>query len=152
MTDKAEELTGVIGVVPINGRPVIYAIVPELPSRERQQELPHLAVISWKYNGDANNGMPEPQTNERMQELERILCPLFEDKVDSVHAYNRTGDNLKEFTYHVGDPGKFMTMLNEALRPLPRFPIKITFVHDEDWSDFQDIASLFARGRAPADA
>jgi hypothetical protein len=96
--------------------------------------------------------MPQPQTNERMQELERILSPLFEDQDDSVHAYNRTGGNLKEFTYHVGDPGKFMTKLNDALRPLPRFPINIAFVHDEDWSDFQDIASMFGSGRASADA
>ena len=153
MSDGKEDVDGVIGVVPIHGRPVIYAIVPELPSEQLQSRLPHLVVVAWKYNGDANNGMPDAATNERMLHLQDVLSPLFERRDDSVHAYNRTGDNLKEFAYYVADTTRFMRRLNDALEPLPYFPIEITFVHDEDWSEFRDIASLFrTKTRARSDA
>lgn len=143
MAQENEQVQGVIGTVPINGRPVIYKLVPQSPSRELRRRLPHLAVVSWTYRGDSNNGMPSGRTNKRMMELEDILSPLFDQRDDSVHAYSRTGDNLKEFTYYVADASVFMARLNEALVHLPRFPIEITFSQDEDWSDFRDIASMF---------
>lgn len=78
-----------------------------------------------------------------MRQLEDLLSDSFEDKALSVHAYNRTGNGLKEFAYYIADPGTFMTEVNRILKPLPRFPIDINFYLDEEWSDFQAIVGMF---------
>lgn len=149
MTSDDSEAQWIIGEVPIHGRPVLYVLIAELPDPDVRRQLPQLVVVSWKYNGDDNNGMPPPETNSRMMELDDILSSQFEDKVDSFRAYSRTGDNLKEFTYYVASTDAFMDRLNASLRDSPWFPIEITFVHDADWSDLRDIASLFNERIAP---
>jgi hypothetical protein len=146
------ETSGIIGSVRENGFPVVYALVPELPAETRRSELPHLAVVSWNYAGSQRNGMPDPNTNERMLQLERTLSETFEEKVGSAHAYHRTGNGLKEFAYYVSDPGAFMTEINRSLRGLPRFPIDIKFYLDEEWSDFRETVAMFTRREGRADA
>jgi hypothetical protein len=150
--DPSGEATGVIGTIEEEGLPVVYALVPELPPESRRRELPQLTVVSWKYDGTARNGMPDLETNARMIQLENLLSDAFEEKPGSCHAYNRTGNGLKEFAYYVADPGMFMTEINRMLRPLPRFPIDIRFYLDQDWSDFQQIANLFRKKPSESDA
>lgn len=148
--DQAET-SGIIGSVTEDGFPVIYALVTELPSESRRRQLSHLAVVSWKYDGSSRNGMPAPDTNERMLQLEAILSEAFEDKSGSAHAYHRTGNGLKEFVYYISDPGAFMTEINRSLRSLPRLPIDIRFYQDEEWSDLQRLISIFANQESQAD-
>ena len=57
---------GVIGSFTEDGFPVIIKFVNELPENKIMNHLPFLVVISWKYNGEKNNGMPEEKVNERM--------------------------------------------------------------------------------------
>jgi hypothetical protein len=148
--NRQEEVSGIIGKVIEGGRPVIYALVPEMPPEAIRRALPQLTVISWKYDGSQHNGMPAPDTNLRMRELEGLLIASFEEKDTSAHVYNRTGNDLKEFAYYVADPGAFMTEINRVLRPLPRFPIDIRFYLDEDWSNFQEIINLFRGANSAA--
>lgn len=148
--EPQEEASGIIGEVVEDGQPVIYALVPELPQESIRRTLPHLTIVSWKYDGSQNNGMPAPNTGQRMRQLEDLLSVSFEEKARSVHAYNRTGNGLKEFAYYVADPSEFMAELNSMLRPLPRFPIDIDFYRDEDWSDFQSIINLFRGAHSAA--
>ena len=150
--NEPAEISGVIGSIEENGFPVIYALVPELPPQSRRRELPHLAVVSWKYDGSQRNGMPNLDTNERMLQLEAILSGAFEEKPGSAHAYHRTGNGLKEFAYYISDPGAFMTEINMSLKALPRFPIDIKFYHDEEWSDFQELVAMFSNREGRADA
>ena len=49
--------------------------------------------------------MPDQDTNDAMIILEGALSAEFENAVKSQHAYNRTGNGLKEFAYYVADPG-----------------------------------------------
>jgi len=150
--NESAEVSGIIGSVDEDGLPVIYALVPELPRESRRRELPHLAVVSWKYDGSQRNGMPDLDTNERMLQLEGILSESFEEKTGSAHAYHRTGNGLKEFAYYVADPGAFMTEINRSLKGLSRFPIDIKFYHDEEWSDFRDLVAMFQSREGMADA
>jgi hypothetical protein len=149
--DAVEKTSFIIGETVEGGYPVVYSLWCDLPPESRRRNLPHLTVISWKYDGAQYNGMPDPETNQRILHLRRLLGEAFEDKDGSAFAYHRTGNSLKEFAYYVADTRDFMAEVNRILRHLPRFPIEITFYEDHEWSDFQCIAAMF-NGHAPSAA
>jgi hypothetical protein len=144
-----EKTSFLLGETEEDGFPVVYSILEDLPPESRRSYLPHLMVISWKYDGAQYNGMPDQDSNQRILHLRRLLGDTFEDKDRSAFAYHRTGNGLKEFVYYVADTREFIDELNRILRHLPRFPIDITFYEDREWSDFQCIAGKFT-GDAPS--
>ena len=146
MNSDAEELTGVIGEVTINGLPVIYKFVNEFPNEDFRSKYPRLVVVSWKYDGNERNGMPEESVNERMMQLEDALEIGIEDLGICTHVYSRTGNNLKEFVYHIRDDDEFLEALNSALSSHKRYPIEITFYEDKEWKDFRELLNDFNKG------
>lgn len=130
---------GIIGSYNENGKPVIVKFVAEKPNRNVQNKLPYLLVISWKYNGDENNGMPLNEDNERMILLEQLLQEIVLEG-NSYHAYSRTGNSLKELNYYVTNQNEYMDRVNILLKDYEDFPISFDFYADNDWDE---LATLF---------
>ena len=61
---NSEEEIGIIGRVYEDGLLVIYKFVNEMPSETIRTNLTWLTVISWKYDGKSNNGMPNSEENQ----------------------------------------------------------------------------------------
>jgi len=143
MTATAEtEETGIIGRVVIDGFPVIYKLVDDSPSDETKTRYPWLTVIAWEYDGSENNGMPGDALLGQMKMLERRLERLIDDG-HSVHAYSRTGKDLKELVYYINDRDEFIGALNDVLSDDPRYPISIDYYKDESWEDFEKLRFSF---------
>ena len=123
--EQNKDHKGIIGKSYEDGLPVIWRFINEAPSDSKKRNLPWLTVISWKYDGTDNNGMPPEQVNERMIALEDALIEQIE-KIDFCeHAFSRTGNNLKEFAYYISDRDLFIEKLNQALKTHHRYPIEI---------------------------
>lgn len=54
---SAEEVWSV-GKSEVNGKPIVYKFMNGLPELSVRNKLPWLTVVSWKYDGSTNNGMP----------------------------------------------------------------------------------------------
>jgi hypothetical protein len=143
MTANAEEEKGVIGRVYEDGLPVIYKFVNELPQDSVRSNLSWLTVISWKYDGESNNGMPLNDDNQRMIVLEDTIEDHIENDQVLRLVYSRTGNNLKEFVYYINDQDKFLEAFNKALSGQPRYPIAINFYQDVGWEDFKRLLNDF---------
>ncbi len=76
---NADEEKGIIGRVYEDGRPVIYKFVNEMPPATIREQIQWLTVISWKYDGASNNGMPKDDENQRMIKLEHTIEDHIED-------------------------------------------------------------------------
>lgn len=140
---NAEEEKGIIGRVYEDGIPVIYKFVNAMPSAEIRNQLQWLTVISWKYDGGSNNGMPLSDENQRMIELEDSIEEKIENDIVLRHVYSRTGNNLKEFVYYIHDQNQFLEAFNKAVDGHPRYPIEINFYEDKVWEDFQNLLNDF---------
>ena len=137
------EEKGIIGRYTEDGFPVIMKFVNELPEKQIMNKLPFLVVISWKYNGEKNNGMPEKKTNERMIILEDAIDESIESSKVFTHAYSRTGNNLKEFVYYGTNQYDFMNVLNKTLESHEEYPIEINFYEDKEWTEFKKVLEDF---------
>ncbi|BFM16625.1 hypothetical protein R50073_28080 [Maricurvus nonylphenolicus] len=145
VTTNAEEEKGIIGRVYENGSPVIYKFVNELPEETTRSNLSWLAVISWKYDGSSNNGMPLSDENQRMITLEDVIEDQIENDQVLRHVYSRTGNNLKELVYYINDQELFLESFNKALSNHPRYPVEINFYQDAEWEDFTRLLNDFAK-------
>jgi hypothetical protein len=142
-TESTEK--GVIGKYYENELPVIMKFVNELPENKIMSKLPFLTVISWKYDGSENNGMPLEEINQRMIILEDAIENSMLSSKIFTHVYSRTGNNLKEFTYYTKSQDDFMKMLNKTLKKHAEYPIGINFYEDKEWTDFKKVISDFKK-------
>lgn len=143
MTVNAEEEKGIIGRVYEDGLPVIYKFVNKLPQDTVRSNLSWLTVISWKYDGKSNNGMPLNDENQSMILLEDAIEDHIENDRVLRHIYSRTGNNLKELVYYISDQDKFLDSFNKALNGHQRYPIEINFYQDAKWEDFKRLLNDF---------
>jgi hypothetical protein len=139
---KSTKANGIIGKTTEDGVSVIWSFVNELPSPTERERLPWLIVLGWRYDGSNQNGMPPDEVNQSMLALEDALEEL-EVPGKHVSVYRRTGNGLKEFAFYACDTDTFMSSLNSALAPHPRYPIEIKFYEDKEWSDFRRLLADF---------
>lgn len=141
-SSEAQE-KGIIGKYTEDGSPVILKFVNEFPNEDVRNVYRWLTVISWKYDGQQNNGMPLEDTNLSMIALEDVIEGSLEKEGYCKHAYSKTGNNLKELVYYTENQGKFLAAFNNALASHPPYPIEINFYEDQSWGDFQRILGKF---------
>ena len=143
--ESNEELKGVIGRYYEDDLPVIMKFVNELPESKIISKFPFLTIISWKYDGSENNGMPLDDINQRMIILEDAIEKAIKSYKTFTHVYSRTGNNLKEFAYYSTNQDDFMKMLNKTLEKHSAYPIEINFYEDKEWSDFKIVLKDFSK-------
>ena len=139
---QAED-TWTVGKMNIKGKPVVYKFMSQLPDITIQKKLPWLTVISWKYDGSTNNGMPVSSENAQMIMLEDGLEEINGEESIYLSAYTATGNNLKEFVFYISDRDAFIDNLNKSLSSHSSYPIEINFYKDEEWSDLTKLLDDF---------
>lgn len=140
-----EQETGIIAKYSEDGFPVVLKLVDEFPDESIRLKYKWLTVISWKYDGGTNNGMPLEEVNRAMIKLEQTIEDSIEPKGHCRHAYSRTGNNLKELVYYIESRDGFIEAFNKALEHQSRYPIEINFYEDQKWGDFQRILGMIMR-------
>ncbi|MFI1770316.1 DUF695 domain-containing protein [Thalassobellus citreus] len=145
LTDETENAKGIIGRYYENDLPVIMKFVNELPEKKVMSKLPFLTVVSWKYDGTKNNGMPLTEVNNRMIILEDAIENSMNSTELFTHVYSRTGNNLKEFAYYSSSQKDFMEILNRTLEKHDAYPIEINFYEDKEWTDFKTVIKDFKK-------
>ena len=133
-----------VGEVNLEGDiPLVYKFMTELPSQTIIDKMPWLTVVSWKYDGSKNNGMPPQEINESMMKLEDGLEIIKGREELYFDVYYVTGNNLKEFVFYIADRDKFMSNFNEALDGHPQYPLEINFYEDKEWADLSQLQGRF---------
>jgi hypothetical protein len=119
-----------------NGRPLIYRYILAPPEGIKIGQYPNLLGISWKYDGSARSGMPDPATNQRMVLLEELLEKKLEGTRNAFLTVSVTGNGRKEWQWYSRDIQETMKLLNEALQGQDAFPIQISRQDDPKWSAY----------------
>ncbi|MBD0403902.1 DUF695 domain-containing protein [Flammeovirga sp. EKP202] len=135
--------TGIIGKYYEDNLPVIVSFENSLPDKDIRVKCPYLTVISWHYDGSKNNGMPSEIENNKMLTLEGSIDKILESSKEFQRAYNRTGNNLKEFILYISNQSQFMDILNTTLASHEKYPIGIKFYEDPNWSELSKLIDDF---------
>lgn len=141
-TSKDDEMTYGIATGQKNGMTMIYRFISKDPKPSEVQRFKWLTVISWKYDGRANNGMPNNSFSSDMDRFEDAIDEMLRDTRCGMDVYVRTGDGEREFVYYIADREEFTKYLNAALANHKVYPIEIEFFEDVEWLDFKKMKSL----------
>jgi len=137
------ELNGVIGKHYEDGKTVFVRFSKKLPKENVISKFPWFTVISWKYSSNDQEGLPSKEIYERMKILDDTLENAFDSKDIGIHAYNRTGNSLREINYYISDRDKFLEKFNNALHTHEKYPIEITFYEDSEWNELKTLIKDF---------
>jgi Family of unknown function (DUF695) len=123
-----------------DGNVLIFRGRQEIPAGVAELDYPILLSVSWPYQAESNNGMPDEMTNERQIEFEDTLEGL--DSLDSgVLMLVVTGNGRKEWHWYVANLDAWMERLNESLANRPTFPIEIEDRHQPGWDLYHGFMS-----------
>ena len=142
MTQSSEKRGRIVKTLK-DGMPILWTYVPVMPTEDAKPATPWLTVVRWEYDGSENNGMPRPEENQRMLELEAALDKIVRPEF-CVEAYRRVGAGLREFVYYIADRDRFLAEFNDDVAEVPRHPIEIRFYLDESWSELQELIDDFS--------
>ncbi|QLF93448.1 DUF695 domain-containing protein [Pseudomonas sp. ABC1] len=140
------EYTWSVATGQANGNPLVFKFINETPTPDIRQQMPWLTVVSWKYDGSENGGMPSDAVNASLIQLEDHLEKIEGEGTLYLPVYSVTGNNLKEFVFHIADRERFMENFNQALQGQPVYPIGINFYEDKEWSELAKLHKGVAAG------
>ena len=121
-----------------DGSKKIFRVMSELPESIDIKQFDTCVIIEWLYEGD----MPDENTNNGMQLLEKSLTSLDDPLKNSVMVHSITGNGMKEWCYYAKSYSVFIEELNNALSEFPNFPINIEFQEKTDWNYWEGILKL----------
>jgi hypothetical protein len=130
-----------------DGKSILWTYVPEMPDDDEKMSCPWLTVLSWRYDGSENYGMPNEETNREMLKLDLALETL-EVSMSCTEAYRRIGFDLREFVFYVSNRDDFLASLNRALANHSVYPIEIKFYEDPSWSELQTLIDDFSQAES----
>lgn len=120
-----------------DGKPLIFRSLKDVPEGIDKADFPHLISITWRYDADANNGMPRADENNAQIVFEDALLPLDANKISRLMLVV-TGNGRKVWHWYVRDVENWMEEFNRALTGQPVYPIEITHTTEPDWRLYRD--------------
>ncbi len=122
------------------GKPVIYRGMEKVPTGQKESDYPTLINIYWPFEANANNGMPETQTNADQIKFEDALEQLDQNGVSHLMLVV-TGNGRKEWIWYVKDEEEWMSKFNALLAGHPVYPIEIEISEEPTWSTYHDFVA-----------
>ena len=123
-----------------DGKPVIYRSLERVPENQKESDYPNLINIYWPYDVDANNGMPDPTTNDNQITFEDAIESLDQSGISHLMLVV-TGNGRKEWIWYVKDVESWMNQLNEKLAGHDVYPIEIEIDQDPEWSTYHNFVA-----------
>jgi len=124
------------------GKPLLFRIRAAAPHYATKKGYPKLLAITWRFDPNANNGMPLPDVVERMQQLEDLLDPAFADARQAFLTVVATGNGVREWQWYAKDANAVMGLVNQTLGELDPFPVQFSFQDDPGWLGYARFLSI----------
>ncbi len=116
-----------------NGKPVIIRGRQYLKNFIESKQYPELIELTWSVKNPTENGIPEPEENFEMGQIEDALIDSFESDLQSILTIVYTNNNQRTWIFYTKSVTEFGKRLNETLANFPRIPISIEKDDDPNW-------------------
>ena len=131
------------GEVVVEGKTAIIRGRSHLGNLMNSNFFPSLVQITWRFETPTENGIPTPEENLFMTEIEDALVAILEKDLQSVLAFTQIFDNNKIWFFYSRSTDEFGIRLNEALSVFRRVPIEIENHSDPDWETYKTLLADF---------
>lgn len=85
------------------GKPIIAVINTDILKWDKKASHPWIINIDIEYDGNENNGMPFPDKNEELNDIEEEIMKLLKDSEGYINIGRQTGNNYKTIFFACND-------------------------------------------------
>lgn len=122
-----------------NGNKIIALINTKLIHWDRHASHPWIAVMTIRYDGTNNNGMPHKDDFQIMDGIEDEMMSYLIDKEGYLNVGRETGENARNIYFACKDFRKPSKIFYEIVRKYgSRFDIKFDIYKDKYWRTFNN--------------
>ncbi|MDQ1806462.1 DUF695 domain-containing protein [Chryseobacterium sp. CKR4-1] len=120
-----------------NGLPLIATVNTSLLTYDAKASYPWISVIRMQYEGRSNNGLPENDDHERLNEIEEKIINKL--KVEEGHLYigHESADNLRECYFASKDFRDPSRVIPKVIAEHPEYEISLEIYKDKYWQSFE---------------
>ncbi|MCJ7933461.1 MAG: DUF695 domain-containing protein [Chryseobacterium sp.] len=119
-----------------NGRPLIACINMHLLTYDAKASYPWIAVLTFHYNGEHNDGLPEKEDFEKLSDIEDQAVEELK-KDGYLYIGRESADNIKESYFAGKDFRKISKVFNTIKQNNPEYKISVRIFKDKYWQYFK---------------
>lgn len=82
-----------------NGLPMVAIVNTALLNWDKKASHPWIVSLSFKYDGEENNGMPDPETYQLLNQIEDELMELLKDSDGYLNVGRQTADSYRDIFF-----------------------------------------------------
>jgi len=127
-----------------SGNKLIAVINTQLLEWDGKASHPWIAVIILKYDGAHNNGMPDNEDYQRLNQIEEIILEQLSDKDGYLYIGRQTSDNEREIYFACKDfrkPSKVFFKTKQDNHN--QFQIDYDIYKDKYWRSFERFKPVY---------
>ncbi|HZX59146.1 MAG TPA: DUF695 domain-containing protein, partial [Mucilaginibacter sp.] len=79
-----------------NGKPILAIVNTDVLEWDKKASHPWILNVELKYDGESNNGMPDPDTYELLGEIEDKIMAQLKDSEGYINVGRRTADSVRD--------------------------------------------------------
>jgi len=98
-----------------------------------------LVIVSWKYDPDANGGLPSSAVLAEMEAFETAVLDASEAGAWGHGVAVVTTAGVREWRFYTGGAQDFMLEFSHSLSGMGPFPIELTAYDDPDWNALREL-------------
>lgn len=120
-----------------SGNKLIAVINTQLLNWDRKASHPWIAVITFKYNGRNNNGMPNDHDYQNLNEIEENIMQQLSDKDGYLYIGRQTANNERDIYFACKDFRKPSKVFYKIQQDNSKFEIEYDVYKDKYWQSFE---------------
>lgn len=136
--DTSEDEHSILEAELENGNNLIAVVNTQLLNWDRKASHPWIAVITFKYGGNNNNGMPCENDYQRLNEIEERILEQLSDKDGYLYIGRQTANNERDIYFACKDfrkPAKIFFKIQQENHN--KFEIEYDIYKDKYWQSFE---------------
>jgi hypothetical protein len=119
-----------------SGNKLVAMINTEILNWEKKASHPWLATLEIPYDGQSNNGMPDDNVHQLLDQIEHKVLEQLEDFDGYLNIGRQTAENLREVYFACKDFRKPSKVLHQLTKDYPGIDIKYDIYKDKYWRSF----------------
>lgn len=120
-----------------NGNNLIAVVNTHLLDWDSKASHPWIAVITFKYDGSKNNGMPNENDYQTLNNIEEKILNQLSDKDGYLYVCRQTANNERDVFFACKDFRKPAKVFFKIQKDSNQFEIKYDIYKDKYWQSFE---------------
>jgi hypothetical protein len=132
-----EDAYTVLEAILNNGLPLIATINTTSLKYDAKASYPWISVLKIEYNGEQNNGLPEKEDYEKLNDIEEGAFQNLKSEEGNIYIGRESADNVREIYFASKDFRTPSKVLRTIINDHSEYKMSLEIYKDKYWQSFE---------------